>query len=106
MSLPPLQMYRSDFTIVSLINPQIPEDVPMDADEARILAGLEGSEDMFHQVRVGRVGEVEVGGWGRCDERCPLSPSPDAGPRRGEAVRGRDEGQQHSPPLPLDVTVN
>jgi RanBP-type and C3HC4-type zinc finger-containing protein 1 len=29
---------------------QIPEDIPMDADEARIVAGLQGSEDLFHQM--------------------------------------------------------
>ncbi|CAI8016046.1 RanBP-type and C3HC4-type zinc finger-containing protein 1 [Geodia barretti] len=28
---------------------QIPEDIPMDADEARIVAGLQGSEDLFQQ---------------------------------------------------------
>ena len=29
---------------------QIPEDIPMDADEARIVAGLQGSEQLFYQV--------------------------------------------------------
>ena len=36
---------------LDITSSQVPDDVPLDEDEARIMRGLQGSEQMFREVR-------------------------------------------------------